>query len=203
MDRLGALGWKTRETQGTISINLDEPAAPVVETQVKMLTHLLEQIGQHGRFGLEIKVTGDVATRGFHHTVEDTGIRLGKALGEALGDRSGIFRMADATVPLDEARAKVAVDLAERPYFVFDPWERLPVLSQFMAEDVPFAQITHFLESMALNGRFGLHVVLEREGRDGHHCAEAIAKALARALFFATRFDPTLKGAVASTKGIA
>lgn len=198
MNRSGRVVWETTETKGEIVIHLDDPTLISVTTPYKMLTHLLEQIAKHGRFGLEVKTQGDIR----HHIVEDTGIRFGRALSEALGTRAGIFRTWDCTFPLDEARAKVVIDLSTRPYVKFEPDGIEKKLREVMAEDLPLALIFHFYESMGLNGMFNLHMIIEREGRDGHHIAECMTKAFARALHFATREDPTLAGNVASTKGI-
>lgn len=202
MDRRGSVDTSTRESQGRILLLLDRPGLVEVKTPFKMLTHLLEQIGQHGRFGLEVEVSGDVEIRGNHHTVEDTGIRLGQAFDRALGDRAGIVRMWDSTVPLDEARTKAVIDLAARPHFELWPADIEKRLGDKPAEDLTLSNIFHFFDSMAINGRFGLHLVIENEGRDGHHIAECMTKAFARTMHFATREDPTLAGAIASTKGV-
>jgi imidazoleglycerol-phosphate dehydratase len=131
-----------------------------------------------------------------HHTVEDVGIVLGQTLGKALDDRAGIIRMGHAIVPMDEALALVAVDIGGRGYFVFDGSFESPRIGQVGTSLIP-----HFLESFAMEARMNLHVRL-LAGRDDHHRAEALFKALARALHQAIRIDPTLAGEVPSTKGI-
>jgi imidazoleglycerol-phosphate dehydratase len=186
----------TNEVKVTLSIDLDGTGRTSVDTGVPFLDHMLDQLGRHGRFDLDVKADGDLHIDS-HHTIEDIGIALGQALGEALGDKSGLTRFADATSPLDEARAKVVVDISGRPYLVWD----VPVTPGWPGElgNLDPRQIKHFLEGLVVNARITLHVLLEA-GELPHHCLEACFKALARALRAATRPDPTAGSG--STKGV-
>ena len=145
-------------------------------------------------FDIDVNATGDLNVDG-HHTAEDVGITLGKAFNDALGDRAGIARMADATVPMDEALANVAVDLAGRDHLSFDA-----EFQQDAIGDLETSLIEHFIGSLARHLGAAVHVRL-LAGRDDHHKAEAIFKALARALDAATALDPRREGQVPSTKG--
>ncbi|HET9848206.1 MAG TPA: imidazoleglycerol-phosphate dehydratase [Candidatus Dormibacteraeota bacterium] len=183
---------RTKETAVTIRLALDGQGAGEVATGLPFLDHLLRALAVHGRFDLDIAATGDLEVDA-HHTVEDVALVLGETIGEALGDRSGIVRFGDATVPLDEARAMVAVDGGGRGYAVIDLPLRGPALGTLPASLLP-----HFLETLALRGGLTLHVVAS--GRDDHHVAEATFKALARALHQACAADPILAGRSVSTK---
>jgi imidazoleglycerol-phosphate dehydratase len=186
----------TNEVKVVLSIDLDGTGRTSVDTGVPFLDHMLDQLGRHGRFDLDVKAEGDLHIDS-HHTIEDIGIALGQALGEALGDKSGLTRFADATSPLDEARAKAVVDISGRPYLVWD----VPVTPGWPGElgNLDPRQIKHFLEGLVVNARITLHVLLEA-GELPHHCLEACFKALARALRAATRPDPTAGSG--STKGV-
>jgi imidazoleglycerol-phosphate dehydratase len=165
-----------------------------VDTGLGFLDHMLHALARHARFDLTVRAKGDLHIDE-HHTVEDVGIVLGRALAQALGDRTGITRMGHAVVPMDEALALVAVDFGGRGYFVFD--------GEFSTErigQVGTSLIPHFLESVAHEGRLNLHARL-LAGVDDHHRAEALFKALARALDMATQRDARLGGQVPSTKG--
>jgi imidazoleglycerol-phosphate dehydratase len=177
-----------------VDLNLDGSGQVRVSTGIGMLDHLLEQLGRHGLFDLDVSVDGDLHVDE-HHTVEDVGLSLGRAFNEALGDRRGIVRMGHAMVPLDEALAVVAVDLSGRPYAVID----VPFAADRVGE-LPSSLIRHVLESFAVEARMNLHARL-LTGEDDHHRAESTFKALARALKDATRIDPRLGGEVPSTKG--
>ncbi len=192
--RTATVRRETGETKIEITIDLDGRGRAQVSTGVGFLDHMLTALARHARFDLAVQVTGDLNVDE-HHTVEDVGIALGRALGEALGDRAGITRMGHAIVPMDEALALVAVDIGGRGYFVFDGSFDTQSVGQMATSLVP-----HFLESLALEARMNLHARL-LSGRDDHHRAEALFKALARALHQATRLDPTLVGEVPSTKG--
>ena len=150
-------------------------------------------LARHARFDLTVDASGDLHVDE-HHTVEDVAITLGTALGQALGDRAGITRMGHAVVPMDEALALVAVDIGGRGYSIFDGEFDTPRIGDMGTSLVP-----HFFESLAVEARMNLHARL-LAGRDDHHRAEALFKALARALHQATRLDPTLGGDVPSTK---
>lgn len=192
--RTATLERNTRETQIRLTLNLDGHGQTAVSTGVGFLDHMLDALGRHARFNLDVKATGDLHIDE-HHTVEDVGIVLGQVFGKAIGDRAGIIRMGHAIVPMDEALALVAVDIGGRGYFVFDGEFATSHIGQ-----VGTSLILHFLESFALEARMNLHVRL-LAGKDDHHRAEAIFKALARSLHLATRIDPTLHGAIPSTKG--
>jgi imidazoleglycerol-phosphate dehydratase len=192
--RTATIRRETGETKIEISLDLDGRGRAQVSTGVGFLDHMLTALARHARFDLAVQATGDLHVDE-HHTVEDVGIALGRALGEALGDRAGITRMGHAVVPMDEALALVAVDIGGRGYFVFEGSFDTPRVGQMATSLVP-----HFLESLALEARMNLHARL-LSGRDDHHRAEALFKALARALHQATRLDPTLAGDVPSTKG--
>ena len=192
--RTAAVRRETGETKIEITLDLDGRGRAQVNTGVGFLDHMLTALARHARFDVAVQATGDLHVDE-HHTVEDVGIALGRALGEALGDRAGITRMGHAVVPMDEALALVAVDIGGRGYFVFDGSFDTPRIGQMATSLVP-----HFLETLALEARLNLHARL-LSGRDDHHRAEALFKALARALHQATRLDPTLAGDVPSTKG--
>ncbi|MBI4216528.1 MAG: imidazoleglycerol-phosphate dehydratase HisB [Chloroflexi bacterium] len=191
---MGRVTRETGETHIKVELALDGSGKARVKTGLRMLDHLLEQVAKHGRFDLAVEATGDLALDE-HHTVEDVGLALGKALAEALGERRGIVRMGDATVPMDEALALVAVDLSGRGYYVGE----LPFKDKSIG-GLPADLIGHFLESFAREGRLNLQARI-LAGSNDHHQAEAVFKALGRALDAATRPDPRLGGEVPSTKG--
>jgi imidazoleglycerol-phosphate dehydratase len=182
----------TRETQITVRLALDGTGEANVQTGVGFYDHLLNSLAHHALFDLDVEATGDLVIDE-HHTVEDVALVLGAALAEALGDRSGIARFGDATVPMDEALATAVVDVGGRPYTVID----LPFKGR-RAGKMPLALIEHVLESFARAGGVTLHV--KGRGRDDHHLAEAAFKALGRSLRAACAIDPRRAG-VASTKG--
>jgi imidazoleglycerol-phosphate dehydratase len=184
---------KTRETSITVEIDLDGTGKCSIATPLPFLSHMLEQIGRHGAFDLTVKAEGDVEIDG-HHTTEDVGIVLGKALLEALGDRKGIRRYGSATLPMDEALVTVALDLSGRPFFVW----RVPMPKAKLGEfDTELAEV--FFEAFARSAQANLHVKL-LEGQNLHHIIEISFKALARALREATELDPRM-GEIPSTKG--
>jgi imidazoleglycerol-phosphate dehydratase len=184
---------KTKETSITLEIDLDGTGRCSIDTPLPFLSHMLEQIGRHGGFDLTVKATGDVDIDG-HHTTEDVGIVLGRAVLEALGDRKGIRRYGSATLPMDEACVTVALDLSGRPFFVW----RVPMPKAKLGEfDTELAEV--FFEAFARSAQANLHVRL-LEGQNLHHIIEISFKALARALREATELDPRLTG-VPSTKG--
>ncbi len=184
---------RTKETEVSLSLSLDGGGAAEVATGLPFLDHLLMALALHGRFDLKVSARGDLEVDE-HHTVEDVAILLGEALAEALGDRAGIERFGESTVPLDESRATVAVDCGGRGYAVIDLPLQGPRIGTFPASLLP-----HFLETFALRSGVTLHATAL--GRDDHHLAEATFKALARALREACRTDSVLKGRPASTKG--
>src|SRR5512137_333646 len=192
--RTSTLSRKTSETDITLALNLDGSGRANVATGVGFLDHMLRHIAVHGLFDLDVKAAGDLEIDP-HHTVEDVGIVLGQAFDQALGDRRGLVRMGSACVPMDEALAFVAVDLSGRPYAVVQVEWHTPALGL-----LPTALIPHFLESFAFNARINLHARVAY-GRDDHHQAEALFKALGRALDAATLIDERRLGVVPSTKG--
>jgi len=192
--RTATIQRTTSETNIQLSLNLDGAGQSKIDTGVGFLNHLLRHVAVHGLFDLEVKATGDLDIDP-HHTVEDVAIVLGQAFDQALGDRAGIVRMGSAYVPMDEALAFVAVDLSSRPYAVIQADWHTPLIGS-----LPTTLIPHFLESFTFNARMNLHARVEY-GRDDHHQAEALFKALGRALDAATMVDVRRAGAIPSTKG--
>jgi imidazoleglycerol-phosphate dehydratase len=191
--RTSTITRKTNETDISIELTLDGTGQHNIATWIGFLDHILTHIAVHGLFDLTVHAKGDLHID-VHHTVEDVALVLGAAFDQALGDRKGIVRMAHAYVPMDESLAFVAVDLSGRPYCVAEAeWGMAPV------GDIPTSLFPHFLESFAVTSRSNLHARI-LYGRDDHHKAEALFKALARALNAATQLDPRREG-VPSTKG--
>ena len=186
---------KTSETEVTIALNLDGSGRHTIETGLPFLDHMLAQVAVHGLFDLELHTTGDLEIDP-HHTMEDTALALGQAFTAALGDRAGIQRAASFEYPMDECLASVAVDFSGRPYVVTQAEWRTPAVG-----GLPVTLFPHFLESFAAQARCTLHV-RAFYGRDDHHQAEAIFKALGRALAAAVALDPRRAGRVPSSKGI-
>ncbi len=192
--RIAEISRKTSETDVFVRINLDGSGKHKIETGIGFINHMLTHIAVHGLFDLEIKAQGDLDVD-FHHTIEDCAIVIGQAIDKALEKREGITRMASAYVPMDEALAFVALDLSGRPYPVVQvEWRTLEI------HGIPTSLFTHFFESLAIHLRANLHV-RTLYGRDDHHQAEAIFKALGRALCEATRLDQRRMGTIPSTKG--
>ena len=189
-NRVSIIKRETRETSISLELNIDGSGQGEMSTGIRMFDHLLEQVARHGVFDIKISATGSDQ----HHLVEDVGICLGKAFGEALGEKRGIVRMANATVPMDDALAMVVVDIGGRGYTVLD----LPFVDNDMA-GFPTDLIRHFLESFAIEARLNLHARI-LYGINDHHKAEALFKALGRALDAATRIDQRISGDLPSTK---
>ena len=189
--RTAKIKRETKETKVSLELGVDGAGQAKISTGIKMFDHLLSQLAQHGRFNLMISASGDDE----HHLIEDVAICLGKALAEALGDKRGIIRMADADVPMDDALAAVAVDISGRGYTVLE----LPFTDNDMA-GFPTDLIRHFLESLAIEARLNLHARIIY-GTNDHHKAEALFKALGRALDMATGLDNRISGELPSTKG--
>lgn len=183
----------TKETQVVLELALDGGGAAKVETGIGFLDHMLTLLAGHGLFDLTVQAEGDLHIDE-HHTAEDVCICLGRAIDQALGDRSGIVRTGHAFVPMDETLARVVVDLSGRPYCVFDAEFTTPKLGELSAD-----LLFHLFESIAIHGRMNLHAAV-LYGRNDHHKAEGLFKALARALDAATRLDGRRSG-VPSTKG--
>jgi imidazoleglycerol-phosphate dehydratase len=183
---------RTRETDITIELDIDGSGRAEIETGVGFYDHLLGSMAHHGLFDLAVRCTGDLHVDE-HHTVEDVALVLGAAFAEALGDRAGIRRFGDSTVPMDESVATAVVDIGGRPYAVID----LPFRAE-RAGTLPLQLVDHALESFARAAGTTLH--LRGTGRNDHHLGEAAFKALGRALRVACEADPRRTG-VASTKG--
>ena len=185
----------TRETQIRVALDLDGSCEHNIETGIGFLDHMLTHVAAHGLFDLTVHAKGDLEVDP-HHTVEDVALTLGRAFDKALSDRKGVVRMGAVYVPMDETLGFVAVDLSGRPYAVVDiDWTGLDV------GGVPVTVWEHFFESFAVTARANVHVRV-LYGRDDHHKAEALFKALGRALDAATRQDPRRGDAVPSTKGV-
>jgi len=193
MARIGEIDRKTAETDVHVRLALDGEGSGERDTGVGFLDHMLDLFARHGRFDLSVTASGDLKA-GAHHTVEDVGICIGQALDRALGDRSGISRFGDATVPMDESRATCAIDISGRGLCVFEASLAPGSIGNF---DHELAE--EFFRAVATNANLTLHVGVEA-GTNAHHMIEAAFKALARALRAAVALDPTEQG-VPSTKG--
>ena len=192
--RTGRVVRNTTETQITVEIDLDGTGKHQLEVGNAMFEPLLAQLARHGPLDLTVKAKGDTEV-GWHHLVEDTGIALGRALRDAVGDGRGIYRTGHSYVPLDEALALSVVDFGGRGYAAIDA-----EISDSDLAGLPANLVHHFLESLAREGNFNLHVRL-LAGANNHHKAEAVFKSLARALRAALAPDERLAGEVPSTKG--
>lgn len=192
-DRIAVIERKTAETAIRVSINLDGTGRYSVKTPLPFLSHMVEQLARHGGFDLDVEAEGDVEIDG-HHTTEDLGIVLGKAVLAALGDRSGILRYGSATLPMDEALVRVALDLSGRPFFV---WRLDLPKAKLGTFDSELAEV--FFEAFARAGQANLHVH-KLEGSNLHHLIEITFKAFAKALRQASSLDARTSG-VPSTKG--
>ena len=194
MPRVGELTRTTKETDLHVRVNLDGRGDARVKTGIGFFDHMLEALARHGLLDLTIEARGDLHVDG-HHTVEDTGIVLGQALGKALGDRSGIRRYADCIVPLDEALVRCVLDVSGRPHLVYQidipKWQMLGEYDVFLTPE--------FFRALVLNAGLTVHLDLIR-GDNPHHIVEATFKAFARSLDAATTADPRVTG-VPSTKG--
>jgi imidazoleglycerol-phosphate dehydratase len=191
--RTATVERKTNETDVRVTLNLDGTGRADIATGVAMLDHLLAHVAMYGLLDLEIRATGDLQIDS-HHTIEDVAIVLGDALDRALGDKRGTVRMGHAYVPMDDALAFVAIDLSGRAYAVIDAEFSTPMIGA-----LPASLVAHFLETLATHARMNLHARV-LYGHDDHHKAEALFKALGRALAVAVAIDARRAG-VASTKG--
>ncbi|MBP1052683.1 imidazoleglycerol-phosphate dehydratase HisB [Rhodococcus qingshengii] len=200
-DRIARIERTTRESSIVVELNLDGTGIVDISTGVPFFDHMLNALGTHASFDLDVKAKGDVEIDA-HHTVEDTAIVFGQALGQALGDKKGIRRFGDAFIPMDETLAHASVDVSGRPYCVHTGEPDYMVHSVIGGyPGVPYHAVInrHVFESIALNARIALHVRV-LYGRDQHHITEAEYKAVARALREAVESDPRVSG-VPSTKG--
>ena len=191
--RKATVDRSTNESTISISINIDGTGQYDIKTDVGFLKHMLEQISKHGLIDISVTAKGDLET-GTHHTIEDTAITLGRAISKALGDRRGIIRMADQTCPLDEALTRVAIDMSGRGYAVIDMGGNNNI------GEFPLDLARHFFESMAIEGKFCLHVKV-LNGSNEHHVIESAFKAFARALRTAVTIDEKAPTQISSTKG--
>ncbi len=194
-DRTASLTRKTAETDIQLRLVVDGTGRSSIATGVPFFDHMLTLFAKHGQFDLEVVCKGDVEVD-YHHTVEDVGIVLGDAFRQALGDKKGIARYGFFYVPMDEALARVVVDLSGRAALVYDV--NAPTM---YVRDFNLILVKEFARSFSNTLACNLHVKLEY-GEEPHHVAEAIFKALARALDAATRVDPRLAGQIPSTKGL-
>ena len=185
----------TRETDISVSIELDSLRESSIQSGVPFSDHMTSAFSRHGRVAMELSCKGDTHIDD-HHSVEDIGICLGKALLRALGDRAGITRFGFASVPMDDALAQVSIDISGRPWFSYDGPELAGKIGAYDAE-----LTKEFLQSLAFNAQLNLHVEVRR-GTNAHHIHEAVFKSLGVALRIAASVDPSLEGAVPSTKGV-
>jgi len=185
---------KTKETQIVLQLGLDGTGASKVETTIPFFNHMLEAWSKHGLMDLSVDARGDIEVD-LHHTVEDVGICLGKALKEALGDKRGIVRYGNAFVPMDEALVQAAVDLSGRPFLVFS----VPV-ARTRVSNFDLDMLQEFFRAFAFNAEITLHVTMHY-GHNLHHIAEAVFKSVGRSLAEATRLNPRIAGVLPSTKG--
>lgn len=197
MSRSASLKRKTSESSIELSLNLDGTGKSSISTTVPFFDHLLTAFAKHSLIDLEIKASGDTHIDA-HHTVEDTAIVLGQALKQALGDKAGIGRYGDATVPLDDALARAVVDVSGRPYLVHSG-EPAGFEFHLIGGHFTGSLVRHVFEAISLNAGITVHVTV-LDGRDPHHIAEAEFKAFARAMRKAVELDPRVDG-VPSTKG--
>lgn len=201
MARTARIERTTSESSIVVEVNLDGTGASEISTGVGFYDHMLTALAKHSLVDITIEATGDTHIDG-HHVVEDTAIVLGQAFAHALGDKKGIRRFADATVPLDEAVATAIVDVAGRPYVRCWGEPEGQAYALIGGSGVPYAgsMTYHVFETFALNAGLCLHVEL-KSGRDPHHIVECQFKAVARALRDALALDPRIEGVVPSTKG--
>lgn len=192
--RKGAISRKTKETEIEVCVDLDGTGLARIATGIGFFDHMLEQLARHSLIDIEISAKGDLHIDQ-HHTVEDTGIALGQAVRQALGDRAGIARFADAILPMDETLTRVVVDISGRPFLVFRTEFRRERIGAFDTE-----LVREFFQAFATHARMNIHVET-LYGENAHHVAESSFKGLARALRAAVAIDERQKGAIPSTKG--
>lgn len=192
-ERRGAIERNTLETRIRLELDIDGNGEARLSTGVPFLTHMLTLFARHGFFNLEIQADGDTEVDD-HHTTEDIAICLGRAIRQAVGDKKGINRYGYAVVPMDESLSEVAIDLSDRPCFVFHGSIPSQKVGTFDTE-----LVTEFLDKLAVEARMNLHVAI-RYGENSHHMIESVFKALGRALDQATAKNPRIQG-VLSTKG--
>ncbi len=189
-ERKAKVTRETKETSVKVELNIDGKGQFEITTGIRFFDHMLSQLAQHGIFDIKLSATGADQ----HHVVEDVAISLGKALNQALGDKRGIVRMAHALVPMDETLAMVALDIGGRGYAAFEASFNSTTIEKMSAD-----LLRHFFVSLASEAKLNIHAKV-LSGIDDHHKAEALFKALARALDDATRLDERIAGRIPSTK---
>ena len=192
--RIAQITRNTKETQIEMELNLDGTGVSEIDTGIPFFDHMLTLLAKHGLFDLKVKATGDIDVD-YHHMVEDTGIVLGQAVKQALGDKGGIRRYGFFLLPMDESLARISLDLSNRQAFVYTVDFKFP-----MVRDFNIVLVKEFFQAFANDAACNLHINLEY-GEEPRHIAEAIFKGFARALDMATTVDPRLGGALPSTKG--
>jgi imidazoleglycerol-phosphate dehydratase len=192
--RTASIARKTKETEIEVTVNLDGSGKADIATGIGFYDHMLEQLAKHSLIDITIKAKGDLHIDQ-HHTVEDTGIALGQAVRQALGDMAGITRFADALLPMDETLTRVAVDVSGRPFLVFRTKFERDKIGTFDTE-----LVREFFQAFTMHAGMNIHVET-LYGENSHHIAESSFKGLARALKVALQLDPRQKGVVPSTKG--
>ena len=192
-ERTATIQRDTSETQISLSLNLDGTGKARIETGVPFFNHMLELLTKHALIDLEVQASGDLEVD-YHHTVEDVGLVLGQALNQALGDRKGIRRYGYSLLPMDEALARVAIDLCGRPYLVFEVNH-----AERKIRDFDLGLLEEFFRAFTTEGRLNLHAA-HLYGKDVHHAYESIFKGVAKALDMALSLDPRVAG-VPSSKG--
>lgn len=192
-NRIAEIARKTKETEITVSINLDGTGKSEISTGVGFFDHMLEGFARHGLFDLKVKVNGDLNVD-CHHTIEDTGIVLGQAILRALGDKKGIKRYGSSILPMDETLVMSAIDLCGRPYFVMDAEFTAPMVGEFDTQ-----MVREFFYAVSYSAAMNLHLRVIT-GLNDHHKIEALFKSFAKSLDEATTYDPRITD-VLSTKG--
>ena len=192
-ERIASVIRKTKETDISVKLNIDGTGKADIETGIGFFDHMLEAFAKHGLFDLEVKVKGDLGVDG-HHTVEDTGIVIGQALLQAIGDKKGIRRYGSEILPMDESLVLAAVDLCGRPYFVMDAAFTSPMVGDFDTQ-----LVNEFFYAVSYSAMMNIHLRV-LTGSNDHHKIEAMFKAFAKAVDTATMVDPRITD-VLSTKG--
>lgn len=193
MERTSEINRKTKETDISVRLSIDGSGKSSIDTGIGFFDHMLEGFAKHGFFDLDCKVDGDLRVDG-HHSVEDTGIVIGNAIKEAVGDKAGIRRYGHFILPMDDALVLVAVDLCGRPYFGFDAQFDVPMIGELDTQ-----LIREFFYAVSYSAEMNLHIKV-LDGINGHHIAEAMFKSFAKALDMATSYDERIEG-ILSTKG--
>ncbi|MDQ7248423.1 imidazoleglycerol-phosphate dehydratase HisB [Dongia sedimenti] len=193
--RRASVARKTKETEISVSVDLDGSGKSEISTGIGFLDHMLEQLSRHSLIDLTVKAKGDLHID-FHHTTEDTGIAIGEAVSKALGERKGINRYGDAVIPMDETLTRVALDASNRPYLIWKVNFSKPKLGEMDTE-----LFKEWFQAFAQNAGLTLHVE-NLYGENNHHIVESCYKGLARALRAAVEIDPRKSDAIPSTKGV-